>query len=271
MFRARFDLSELDVYDLPEDVDYTTLFELAGLPVPELRDTPWAPISPPLIHDIPHAPAAIFSAMQAGDILVHHPYENFDASVEHFISAAADDPQTVLIKMTAYRIGDDTPFVESLIRAAERGKQVACVMEIKARFDEERNLHWAAELERVGAHVSFRSCGTQNTRQDGTGRQEGIGRAAQLRPYRHRQLPRENSAALCGLWLVNLRPVDYARCGEPLPLPDGSLKSTELFLTAGGAEHDANQDPRADQPRKRKQGCWAAGTHHRQNESIGGS
>ena len=88
-------------------------------------------------------------------MLVHHPYESFDATVEHFISAAADDPQTVSIKMTAYRIGDDTPFVKSLIRAAERGKQVACVMEIKARFDEERNLHWAAELERVGAHVTF--------------------------------------------------------------------------------------------------------------------
>jgi len=86
---------------------------------------------------------------------VHHPYDSFDGSVEHFISAAADDPQTVSIKMTAYRIGDDTPFVKSLIRAAERGKQVACVMEIKARFDEERNLHWAAELERVGAHVTF--------------------------------------------------------------------------------------------------------------------
>jgi polyphosphate kinase len=75
--------------------------------------------------------------------------------VEHFIRVAADDPQTVSIKMTAYRIGDDTPFVKSLIRAAEHGKQVACVMELKARFDEERNLHWAAELERVGAHVTF--------------------------------------------------------------------------------------------------------------------
>jgi polyphosphate kinase len=75
--------------------------------------------------------------------------------VEHFISAAADDPDTVALKMTAYRIGDDTPFVKSLIRAAEHGKQVACVMEIKARFDEERNLYWAAELERVGAHVTF--------------------------------------------------------------------------------------------------------------------
>jgi polyphosphate kinase len=152
MLRERFKLSAADVYDMPEEVDYTTLFELAGLPIPELRDPSWSPLQPP---SIPEEGTAIFGAMQAEDILVHHPYESFDASVEHFIRAAADDPQTVSIKMTAYRIGDDTPFVKSLIRAAEHGKQVACVMEIKARFDEERNLHWAAELERVGAHVTF--------------------------------------------------------------------------------------------------------------------
>jgi polyphosphate kinase len=150
ILRERFQLSPADVYELDEEVDYTALFEIAGLPVPELRDPAWTPLLPP-----PLADATIFVAIQAGDILVHHPYESFDASVEHFISAAADDPDTVAIKMTAYRIGDDTPFVKSLIRAAERGKQVACVMEIKARFDEERNLHWAAELERVGAHVTF--------------------------------------------------------------------------------------------------------------------
>ncbi|MGO9434054.1 MAG: polyphosphate kinase 1 [Terracidiphilus sp.] len=150
MLRERFELSVADVYDLYEEVDYTTLFEIAGLPIPELRDAPWTPLVPPSLGSV-----SIFSAIQAGDVLVHHPYESFDASVEHFISAAADDPETVAIKMTAYRIGDDTPFVKSLIRAAEHGKQVACVMEIKARFDEERNLHWAAELERVGAHVTF--------------------------------------------------------------------------------------------------------------------
>src|SRR5271157_576329 len=150
--RARFQLSPLDVYDMTEEVDYTTLFEIAGLPVPELRDRPWTPLQHPAL---PMEGTAIFSAIAAGDALVHHPYDSFDGSVEHFISTAANDPQTVAIKMTAYRIGDDTPFVKSLIRAAEHGKQVACVMEIKARFDEERNLHWAAELERVGAHVTF--------------------------------------------------------------------------------------------------------------------
>jgi polyphosphate kinase len=155
MLRERCKLTTADLYDLSEEVDYTTLFELAGLPIPELRDAPWTPL-PPV--GVPEG-TAIFASIQAGDLLVHHPYDSFDASVEHFISTAADDPQTVSIKMTAYRIGDDTPFVQSLIRAAEHGKQVACVMEIKARFDEERNLHWAAELERVGAHVTFGMAG----------------------------------------------------------------------------------------------------------------
>jgi polyphosphate kinase len=150
--RERFKLLPQDVYEMAEEVEYTTLFEIASLPLPELRDRPWVPLQHPCF---PASGSGIFSAIQAGDVLVHHPYDSFDGSVEHFISAAADDAHTVSIKMTAYRIGDDTPFVKSLIRAAERGKQVACVMEIKARFDEERNLHWAAELERVGAHVTF--------------------------------------------------------------------------------------------------------------------
>jgi polyphosphate kinase len=152
MLRARFDLDPVDIYEMDGELDYTTLFELVALPLPTLRDPDWTPLWPV---SLPAGEGAIFAAMQTADLLVHHPYESFDASVEHFISAAADDPQTVSVKMTAYRIGDDTPFVKSLIRAAERGKQVACVMEIKARFDEERNLHWAAELERAGAHVTF--------------------------------------------------------------------------------------------------------------------
>ncbi len=152
MLRARFQLTGDDVFHYSEEVDYTILFELLGLARPSLLDPPWAPLPPAGFQE---GTAAMFAAMRKEDLLVHHPYESFDASVEHFISAAADDPQTVSIKMTAYRIGDDTPFVKSLIRAAEHGKQVACVMEIKASFDEERNLFWAAELERVGAHVTF--------------------------------------------------------------------------------------------------------------------
>ena len=169
----RFKLDEIDLYDMPESVDYSPLFELLALPLPTLRDPEWTPLPPALLSS---TPAAIFAAIQADDFLVHHPYDSFDATVEHFISSAADDAQVVAIKMTAYRVGDDTPFVKSLIRAAERGKQVACVMEIKARFDEERNLHWAAELEGVGAHVTFGMSGLKThgkmalvVRKEGTG------------------------------------------------------------------------------------------------------
>jgi polyphosphate kinase len=147
----RFDLTPEDVYEMPELLDYTTLFGIASLDVAELRDPPWTPL-PPRGLDVD---ADIFTAIRAGDVLLHHPYDSFDAGVERFIREAADDPMTLSIKMTVYRVGDDTPFVRSLIRAAEAGKQVACVIELNARFDEERNLHWSRELEKVGAHVVY--------------------------------------------------------------------------------------------------------------------
>src|SRR5262249_7147956 len=148
----RFKLLPLDLYDAPEELDFTSLFEIAGMDIPSLRDRVWVPIAPPAFAD---ADPDVFALIREKDVLVHHPYDSFDETVEHFVAAAANDPQTIAVKMTAYRIGDDTPFVRSLIRAAENGKQVACAIEIKARFDEERNLHWAAELENAGAHVTY--------------------------------------------------------------------------------------------------------------------
>jgi polyphosphate kinase len=148
----RFALSEEDVFEVSGLLDYPDLFQIAGLDVPDLKDPPWLPQLPIRLNP---PDGDIFAAIDAGDILLHHPYESFDASVERFIAEAADDPRTLAIKMTVYRIGDDTPFVRALIRAAEAGKQVACVIEIKARFDEARNLHWARELENAGAHVTY--------------------------------------------------------------------------------------------------------------------
>src|SRR5215468_2296401 len=151
ILRERCKLGEVDIYDAPEELDYTSLFEIAGMDIPAHRDRAWSPIAPAVFEDAPD----MFAAIREADVLVHHPYDSFDASVERFVAEAAADAHTVAIKMTAYRVGDDTPFVKSLIRAAESGKQVACVIEIKARFDEERNLHWAAELEEAGAHVVY--------------------------------------------------------------------------------------------------------------------
>ena len=151
-FTERFRLTSDDVYEMSALLDYTTLFEIAGLKIESLRDPPWTPLPP---SGLENGNGDIFSAIRAGDILLHQPYDSFYAGVERFIREAADDPQTVSIKMTVYRVGDDTPFVQSLIRAAESGKQVACVIELNARFDEARNLHWSRELEKVGAHVMF--------------------------------------------------------------------------------------------------------------------
>jgi polyphosphate kinase len=147
-----FQLQGSDIFEMPGELDYTALFELMGIGIPSLKDEPWTPMTPASLAG-PHSD--IFGVIRAGDLLVHHPYESFDASVEHFVAAAAADPDVVALKMTVYRVGDDTPFVRSLIRAAETGKQVACVIELHARFDEERNLHWAAQLEKAGAHVSY--------------------------------------------------------------------------------------------------------------------
>jgi polyphosphate kinase len=175
----RFELDDDDVYEIDGLLDYTDLFQIAALELPQLRDPPWTPLRPPRLAD---EDASIFAAMAAGEFLVHHPYESFDASVQRFIDEAADDPQTVAIKMTVYRVGDDTPFVRSLIRAAEAGKQVVCIVELKARFDEARNLHWAQQLEKVGAHVVYGVLGLKtHTKLALVVRKEGAG----LRCYAH--------------------------------------------------------------------------------------
>jgi polyphosphate kinase len=152
LLREHFHLREEDTYEVSDELDYTSLFEIAGLNVSSLKDKPWVPVIPPALRN---GHKDVFSVIRSGDLTVHHPYESFDASVEHFIEAAATDPATVAVKMTVYRVGDDTPFVKSLVKAAEAGKQVACVIELHARLDEERNLHWAAALEKAGAHVDF--------------------------------------------------------------------------------------------------------------------
>jgi polyphosphate kinase len=174
----RFELRDSDVFELPGLLDYTSLFGIASLPVPELRDPPWSPMVPMGLEE----EADLFAVIRAGDVLVHHPYESFDATVERFIRDAAEDPAVTTIKMTVYRLGDDTPFVRSLIRAAENAKQVACLVELKARFDEERNLHWANELQKAGDHVIYGMRGLKtHTKLALVVRREGDG----LRTYAH--------------------------------------------------------------------------------------
>jgi polyphosphate kinase len=152
LLQREFSLSGEQVYCVPGLMDYNKLWELIGLGPDHLRAPTWEPLYP---SEFSQPDSDLWELIKKHDLLVHHPYESFDHSVVRFITEAAMDPKVRAIKMTVYRVGDQTPFIESLIQAAEAGKQVACLIEVRARFDEQRNLQWAAQLERAGAHVVY--------------------------------------------------------------------------------------------------------------------
>jgi polyphosphate kinase len=141
-----------DVFDAVGMIGQRDLMELATLDIPELRDPPHAPCPPvEMLSD-----GNVFHAIRdAKSVMVHHPYESFQQSVERFLREASDDPKVRAIKMTLYRTSKDGQVIKHLIRAARNGKQVAVVLELKARFDEEANLKWASRMERSGIHVTY--------------------------------------------------------------------------------------------------------------------
>ncbi|MEM9417773.1 MAG: polyphosphate kinase 1 [Planctomycetota bacterium] len=146
-------LEQDDVYQMPAELDYNDLWEIHGsVNRPDLKYEPWTPMVPTRLADVD---SNIFSVIRNGDILVHHPYESFSASVERFIRRAATDPDVIAIKLTLYRTAKDSPFIPDLIKAAEAGKQVVVLVELKARFDEERNVQLAQRLEKAGIHVVY--------------------------------------------------------------------------------------------------------------------
>lgn len=136
-------------------LDLTCLHRLASLPIDDLRDPPWPPVTAGRVLAARENDEPIFNLIRRRDLLVHHPYESFQTSTEAFIEEAANDPNVQSIKMTLYRTSADSAILRSLIAAAERGVQVAVLVELKARFDEAMNLNWARKLERAGVHVMY--------------------------------------------------------------------------------------------------------------------
>jgi polyphosphate kinase len=149
------DLKPDDLYTTSAPLDLSGLLSVADLDRPDLREDAWAPMTPPPLANAGNEPADLFSVLRERDVLVHHPYDSFTTSVEAFIAQAAADPEVLAIKQTLYRTSCDSPVVASLIEAAERGKQVAAVVELKARFDEQNNILWARALEEAGVHVVY--------------------------------------------------------------------------------------------------------------------
>ena len=150
-------LDPSNVYEIRGMLDLRGLNFIADLDMPELQPEPWKPLTPPRLaqREEEDGGVDVFGRIREGDILVHHPYESFASSVQRLITQAAEDPAVLTIKMTLYRTSGDSPIVHSLIRAAESGKQVVVLVEIKARFDERANIVWAKALERAGVHVAY--------------------------------------------------------------------------------------------------------------------
>ena len=149
-------IQEEDVYEIEGPIGLSDLMSFMSLPLAKLKDPRWTPVTPGSWKAVPHAEGeSVFSLIRRRDRLVHHPYHAFSGTVQEFITQAASDANVLAIKMTLYRTSGDSPIVNALIKAAENGKQVVALVELKARFDEENNINWARTLERSGVHVVY--------------------------------------------------------------------------------------------------------------------
>ena len=155
LLMRELELGPDDVYTVHGPLDLGGLWSVHELDRPELKDPAWAPVSQPRLARGAEDTVDVFAVLRQGDVLVHHPYDSFTTSVEAFIKQAAADPNVLAIKLTLYRTSGDSPIVKALIRAAERGKQVVALVELKARFDEQANIAWARALEEAGVHVVY--------------------------------------------------------------------------------------------------------------------
>jgi polyphosphate kinase len=166
MLMRELGLAETDVYTIDGLLGLGDLMYFLSLPLPELKDAPWTPIVPLRLQKIQDLTRKnrngeeegfedFFNLIKESDLLFHHPYYSFSATVQKFITQAARDPKVQAIKMTLYRTSGDSPIVKALINAAENGKQVVALVEVKARFDEENNINWARKLEQAGVHVVY--------------------------------------------------------------------------------------------------------------------
>ncbi len=162
MLTKELEVEETDVYEVEGLIGLDSLFYFLGLPFKDLKDKPWNAVVPTWIDSNNKNRAAeklittdFFDILRQGDRLVHHPYQSFSATVQEFITQASQDPNVLAIKMTLYRTSGDSPIINALIDAAQNGKQVAALVELKARFDEENNINWARTLEQKGVHVVY--------------------------------------------------------------------------------------------------------------------
>jgi polyphosphate kinase len=157
MLQEELEVTARDIYPVDGMLGLGDLMGFLSLPLPELKDPPWTPVIPSYLRKFrPNEEGSdFFTLIAKGDFLVHHPYESFADTVERFITCSSNDPKVLAIKMTLYRTTGDSHILKALIKAAENGKQVSVLIELKARFDEQNNINWARKLEDAGVHVVY--------------------------------------------------------------------------------------------------------------------
>ncbi|CAM5679647.1 Polyphosphate kinase OS=Streptomyces glaucescens OX=1907 GN=ppk PE=3 SV=1 [Streptomyces glaucescens] len=227
-------ISEAEVYPLPGPLDLTGLFRIHGLDRPELKYPKFIAGTHRDLAEVESASAPdIFAALRQRDVLLHHPYDSFSTSVQAFLEQAAQDPDVLAIKQTLYRTSGDSPIVDALIDAAESGKQVLVLVEIKARFDEHANIKWARKLEEAGLPRGLRPRRPQDPLQAVARRPPGGRYAPALQPRRHRQLPPQDRAALRGPGPAHRRPPGRRGPLRPVQPPLRLLPPRDLPAPAG--------------------------------------
>ena len=211
LLSRELDLEEDQIYESSIPLDISGLDTLDGLDRPELKREPWVPVTAPALAQHGEAAPDIFEVLRRTDVIVHHPYESFVTSVEEFVETAAADPNVLAIKQTLYRTSVDSPIVQALGRAAEMGKQVVALVELKARFDEEANINWARTLERAGAHVVYGVVGLKtHAKVSLVVRREGLS----IRRYAHIGTGNYNSKTASLYEDLGLLTADQALCTD---------------------------------------------------------
>ena len=262
-----------DVYEVRPPLAARDLFQLAALNLPALQEPKWRPQTHPRLESAGEPREVdLFRVIRSGDLLVHHPYDAFSSSVERFLRIAAEDPAVLAIKQTLYRTSRNSPVVQSLIEAAERGKQVAVLVELKASFDEARNIEWAEALEGAGAHVAYGVLGYKtHAKVSLVVRQEPDG-TAHLRPSRDRQLQHRHRRALHRPRALQLRSRARRRHRPALqPADFGAYRRPAIREAGSGADEHAPAGARAHRARGRASEPRRAGPDHRQDELARGS
>ena len=251
-FPAKTSLSEADVEEGGMLLDLADLIELSQIEIPELRDAPLVASVPIELRD---PDRSIFDVIRERDLLVHHPFDSFPATVERFLQSAAMDEHVLAIKLTLYRTSGDTAIVRALTEAAQRGKQVAVLVELKARFDEANNITWARTLEDYGVHVAYGSALLKtHTKTALIVRREPDG----IRRYVHIGSGNYNShgAALHRRRPVHLQSVDRRRRERSVQLAHRHLTPATVPQAARRAGEHARAVPRADRARERARAQW---------------